>query len=90
MEYQIIYTKAFKKSFKKLSIALQGEVLDILYRLACGEALEPKYKDHLLKGKLKGFRDCHIRPDLILIYEKDYPMLILTAIDIGNHGDLFK
>ncbi|ENY6720749.1 type II toxin-antitoxin system mRNA interferase toxin, RelE/StbE family [Campylobacter jejuni] len=39
------------------------------------QRLELKYKDYALKGKLKGIRDYHIRPDLILIYEKRKELL---------------
>ena len=45
-------------------------VNQIIKKLADGEVLESKYKDHSLKGKLKDFRDCHIEPDLVLIYKK--------------------
>ena len=67
MKYTITYTKAFKKDFKKLSPKDQEHTLEILTRLANGESLEPKYKDHALKGEYANCRDCHIRPDLVLL-----------------------
>ena len=37
--------------------------------------LEPKYKDHQLKGELKEYRECHIEPDWLLVYmKKEYPL----------------
>ena len=65
---KIIYSKSFKKDFKKLDELRQNKVLDILEKLSNGETLDEKYCDHALKGKLKDFRDCHIEPNLILLY----------------------
>ncbi|MDO7253952.1 type II toxin-antitoxin system YafQ family toxin, partial [Helicobacter cappadocius] len=50
---------------------------------------ESKYKDHKLKGEYKDFRECHIKPDLLLIYKIDKEVLILACIAIGSHSDLF-
>ncbi|PAF43617.1 type II toxin-antitoxin system YafQ family toxin [Helicobacter sp. 11S02596-1] len=89
MKYEIFRSKDFKKSFKKLSETHKSQVLSILERLANDEILEPKYKDHKLKGEYEGFRECHIKPDLLLIYEKCEDILILTAINVGSHSELF-
>lgn len=51
--------------------------------------LEEKYRDHELRGKYKGFRECHIAPDWLLIYMKE-DVLVLTLIDTGTHSDLFN
>lgn len=48
-----------------LDISLLDDVVDTLRQ---GNILEEKYHDHELKGKLKGFRECHIQPDWLLIY----------------------
>ncbi|WP_075495459.1 type II toxin-antitoxin system YafQ family toxin [Campylobacter geochelonis] len=88
-KYQIKFTKQFKKSYKKLNPKLKDEVLKILELLANDVPLEAKFKDHPLSGNLSGFRDCHIRPDLVLIYEKDQDILTLTAVNVGNHGNVF-
>lgn len=89
MKYKIIYTKQFKKSFKKLNEINQNKVLTILEKIANDEHLEAKYNDHTLKGKFSDYRDCHVKPDLVLIYEKDKTILILTAINIGSHSEVF-
>ena len=52
--------------------------------------LEEKYRDHELKGKYQGFRECHILPDWLLIYLKDNDVLTLTLVDTGTHADLFN
>ncbi|EAJ1622669.1 type II toxin-antitoxin system YafQ family toxin [Campylobacter upsaliensis] len=48
-----------------------------------------KYKDHALKGNLKTFRECHIKPDLLLIYQKLEKELILHCINVGKHSEIF-
>ncbi|MED9485237.1 type II toxin-antitoxin system YafQ family toxin [Escherichia marmotae] len=62
---------------------------DIVNKLANDETLEPKYKDHALKGDFIGFRECHLKPDLLLIYQKQDDKLILYCLDIGSHSELF-
>ncbi|PID48392.1 MAG: type II toxin-antitoxin system mRNA interferase toxin, RelE/StbE family [Proteobacteria bacterium] len=87
-KYDVYYSKSFKKNLKKFRKEVDL-IKDIVKRLANDEILEPKYKDHALKGNFKGFRECHVRPDLVLIYEKDEGILVLTAINIGSHSGLF-
>lgn len=89
MKYLIGRSRSFKKSFKKLNTGEQELVLKIIHRLANDKPLEQKHKDHALKGEYIGFRECHIKPDLLLIYQKDKHILILTCIDVGSHSKLF-
>ena len=91
MKYEVQYSNEFKKGLKKLkndknSLNL---VRNIIKKLANNEILEPKYKDHKLVGEYAGFRECHIKPDLLLIYKKENKALILVCIAIGLHSDLF-
>lgn len=65
------------------------DVDKIIQRLLNGEKLEEKYHDHQLSGTLKNFRDCHIHPDLVLIYKIEEDILLLTAVNIGSHSNLF-
>ncbi|WQW54667.1 YafQ family addiction module toxin [Helicobacter pylori] len=63
-----------KKFDKDLKILVKnGFDLKLLYKvvenLAKEQPLEPKYKDHPLKGALKDFRECHLKPDLLLVYQ---------------------
>ena len=70
---------------------LDIKLLDnIVYKLSRGEKLDKKYKDHILKGKFKGFHECHIQPDWLLIYKIQDDILILTLVDTGSHADLFN
>ena len=90
--YAVKYTTAFKKSYKLikkrgLDVALLDEVVDKLRR---GQPLEDKFRDHALKGEFDGFRECHIKPDWLLIYFIDGEVLTLTLVDTGSHTDLFS
>jgi len=86
----IIYTTQFKRDYKK--IKKQNKELNklrvLIEKLISGEGLEPKYKDHQLTGEFKGYRDCHIEPDWLLIYKKINDNLILERT--GSHSELFK
>jgi mRNA interferase YafQ len=57
--------------------------------LASGNQLDRKYHDHPLTGEWRGFRDLHIKPDLLLIYRIEKEELVLLLIDIGSHASLF-
>lgn len=58
--------------------------------LARGKTLPLKYKNHPLKGNLKGYYDCHILPDWVLIYKIEKDRLVLLLVDIGTHADLLE
>ena len=70
-----------------LDISLLDEVVDLLRQ---GRQLEERYHDHGLTGDLAGFRECHIKPDWLLIYLIENDILTLTLIDTGSHSDLFR
>jgi len=91
MKYIIERSSLFKKDYKTVKkrgydISLLLEVIEIL---ANGEILPEKYKDHELKGKYIGFRECHITPDWLLIYKIKENLLILALTRTGTHSDLF-
>ena len=52
--------------------------------------LPQKYKDHVLTGNYRGFRECHISPDWLLIYAVDKDKLVLIVSRTGTHSDLFS
>jgi mRNA interferase YafQ len=92
MKYKLVLSGSFKKSFKRvkkrgLNISLIQTVVDSLLE---GKELEEKYHDHALEGNWKGFRECHIQPDWLLIYLIEDNILTLTLVDTGTHADLFK
>ncbi|MDE5898717.1 MAG: type II toxin-antitoxin system YafQ family toxin [Treponemataceae bacterium] len=90
MVYRIATTKRFDKEYARLSQSDKTLAKQVINRLANGEILEPKYKDHPLKGDYAGFRDCHIKPDLVLIYSKNKDALLLTAFRLNSHSELFS
>ncbi len=89
-KYKIAQSSSFKKDMKSLSADEKEEAKSVIKKLACGEELEEKYQDHQLSGKLKDFRDCHIRPDLVLIYKIKENILELYVYRIGSHSKLYK
>jgi len=78
------YKLAKKRGFK---IILLEEVLQTLIE---GKPLAEKQHDHALVGNYYGFRECHILPDWLLIYQVHNEKLILVASRIGTHSDLYK
>ncbi|WP_060826360.1 type II toxin-antitoxin system YafQ family toxin [Sulfurospirillum cavolei] len=90
MKYAIFRTSSFKKAYKKLSSSEQELVLTIVLKLAQGESLDEKYKDHFLIGNYKGCRECHIKPDLLLIYKINNDEVELVLVEVGKHSKLFK
>ncbi len=85
----IYYTSQFKRDYKK--IKKQNKDLNklkiIIKILASGEKLKPKYRDHQLIGEFKGYRDCHIEPDWLIIYKKTSDNIIFERT--GSHSELF-
>ena len=87
--YRFKPSSKFRKQYKKLNQKDKEITKKIINKLLNNEILESKYKDHKLIGKYAGFRECHIKPDLLLIYKKENNALILVCIAIGSHSDLF-
>ncbi|ASV33877.1 type II toxin-antitoxin system mRNA interferase toxin, RelE/StbE family [Candidatus Hamiltonella defensa] len=85
-------TSQFKRDLKRektgrYRATLNIELITVLSNLAQDQQLASRYFDHPLKGKLEGFRDCHIKPDLVLIYEKPDDDT-LNLIRLGSHSEL--
>lgn len=85
---EIRASASFKKSAKKLSGKDKELLKEVVSKLAACEQLEPKYCDHALRGKYLGFRDCHIKPDLVLIYRVIDDALVLYLANVGSHSEL--
>ncbi|GAA8920535.1 type II toxin-antitoxin system mRNA interferase toxin, HP0892 family [Helicobacter pylori] len=83
-----------KKFDKNLKILVKnGFDLKLLYKvvenLAKEQPLAPKYKDYPSKGGLKDFRECHLKPDLLLVYQIKKPKNTLFLVRLGSHSKLF-
>jgi mRNA interferase YafQ len=90
--YQVKFTTAYKKRYKLmikrgLNLSLLDDVVD---KLRQGIPLVEKYRDHALTGNFEGFRECHIKPDWLLVYLIENDILTLTLVDTGSHSDIFK
>ena len=89
--YAVKPTSRFQKDLKKaqkrgLNLELLAEVIK---KLAAGEELPPRNRDHALIGDYSGCRECHIQPNWLLIYEVEQEELFLYLIRTGTHSDLF-
>ena len=95
MKYTIKFTAKFKKDYKlALKRGYSREKLEtVIALLAEGtnqEILLSKYRDHALSGNWSGYRECHIEPDWLLIYEIVEDILVLSLSRTGTHSDLFQ
>lgn len=92
MKLYVIRTKKYEKSFLKYykNNLIDLDKLDLIIdKIANGEKLEEKYRDHKLQGDMKDFRECHIAPDILLIYKIEKQELLLVLFNIGSHSELF-
>jgi mRNA interferase YafQ len=88
--YQIFRTGGFKKDYKKLTNSDKTLLKEVVTTLAVGNKLNIKYKDHKLVGNFVNCRECHVKPDLLLIYKIDKNVLELALVRVGSHSKLFK
>ena len=75
MQYRIIPSTRFKKDLKRVQKR--------------GGNIQPKYKDHPLSGNYSHCRECHVEPDLLLVYRHVEDELLLYLVRTGTHSDLF-
>ena len=90
---RLLLTKDYRKDLKRelrgrYGVQLESLMQPLLTMLQNGETLPDKYRDHALIGDYKGTRECHIKPDLLLIYaQPDTDSIILVRL--GSHAALF-
>jgi mRNA interferase YafQ len=93
MKYQVHYSKRFIKSLKRVK-QLPGfkaeRLKEVIRLLSCGEKLPTVCRDHRLTGHMNTYRECHLAPDILLMYEIDDGILTLTLVNVGNHSQFFK
>ncbi|MBQ0009507.1 MAG: type II toxin-antitoxin system YafQ family toxin [Ruminococcus sp.] len=92
MNLTVQWTTQFKKDYKlAMKRGRNIDALDDTIRMiAGGEPLPPKLCDHALSGNFKGFRECHVEPDWLLVYAVQKHVLTLTLIRTGTHSDLLR
>lgn len=93
-KYALTASGSFKKDFKRYKKKKRelSAILNVLGLLEQGvDAIPQKMKSHRLIGNYKGMWECHILPDLLLIWEQeDEPLFEIHLIRLGSHSDLFK
>lgn len=85
-------TKGFRKSLKRhrRSGKFPDEELErVVQMLASRTILPEKHQDHALQGVMRDFRECHVLPDLLLIYRIFEEDIILVLVNLGTHAELF-
>ena len=87
----IVLSNRFRKDLKlAVRRGYRIELLEeVVNTLAERKPLAAKYKDHLLTGDYGGFRECHITPDWLLVYQIRETELVLFLSRTGTHSDLF-
>ena len=87
----VYLSKKFKKDVKRLQ--KQGKDMqklkDVIEMLCNGQILPEKYRDHRMTGDWQGFKDCHIEPDWLLVYQYINNELVLVLVATGSHSELF-
>jgi mRNA interferase YafQ len=89
----IEWTSAFKRDYKRTKATPRHKDIEVLLPeivslLAGDKPLREKYRDHGLAGNWKGHRECHLKPDLLLIYKKPDDKT-LRLVRVGSHNQLF-
>ncbi len=89
--YEIKITGRFEKSLalsyrRNLDLGL---LKDVIHTLAKGKALDAKHRPHALKGYGEAIRECHVKPDWLLVWQQRDDELVLILLDTGTHSDLF-
>ena len=86
----IFRASSFKVDFKKLNNDDKEKLKIVLAILVNNENLEERHKNHPLIGNYNGSMECHIKPDLLLIYKIEMALNELQLIRVGLHSQLFK
>lgn len=91
MSYQIEYSGKIKKDIKlALKRGLNMEFFKkVVILLEEDGKLPAKYKPHVLKGNYKGYWECHLQPDWLLIWKQNEEIKLISLARTGTHSDLF-
>ncbi|MBL7966981.1 MAG: type II toxin-antitoxin system YafQ family toxin [Prolixibacteraceae bacterium] len=90
--YKIKTTNRFEKDFIKcISRKFDIQAIElVIEQLESSGKLPSKYKSHLLSGNFKGFWECHVKPDWLLIWHQNEKDKTIELVRTGTHADLFK
>ncbi|MCK4744775.1 type II toxin-antitoxin system YafQ family toxin [Candidatus Parcubacteria bacterium] len=87
--YSVKYSSKFKKDIKKINnppIKKSQKIIDLLI---AGKKLDRNHQNHKLQGEFKNCYECHISPDILLIYKVKKQELLILLLRIGSHSELF-
>jgi len=86
------YLNSFRKSYKNFRRGgriSRADVESVVLLISSGKTLPILYKDHKLSGGYEGYKECHIKKDILIIYKIDKSRSLLILRNIGTHDDLF-
>jgi len=91
---QLYEIRTYKQYDRDVKLAVRRgldieKLLEVVRLLRQGEPLPVKCRNHLLTGDYKGYWECHINPDWLLLYEKDTEIRIISLYRTGTHADIF-
>ena len=88
---KIMFTSRMKRDVKRMKRRGKDmeKLIAVIDTLARREPLPPRNRDHALTGNLSDFRECHVDPDWLLLYQVFEDRLILSAVATGTHAELF-
>ena len=88
---EVVSTKSFKKDLKKYQHKkdIVKELYDVISILAKEELLDSQKKDHSLIGKYVNYRECHVKNDVLLIYQVNKATSSLYLARFGSHSEVF-
>ncbi|MDO4501167.1 MAG: type II toxin-antitoxin system YafQ family toxin [Erysipelotrichaceae bacterium] len=92
MRYKVQFTSTFKRDISKAEKQNKdlNKIFNVIEKLANGEKLSRRFRDHQLSGEYKKARECHIEPDWLLVYKINNNLLVLELLRTGTHSELFK
>lgn len=91
MSRRVERSSSYKRGYKRIrhNAKVLAALKEVVALLAADAPLDPKYCDHALHNDWEGCRDCHVCPDVVLIYQKTADGLVLHLLRIGNHAEVF-
>lgn len=89
--FKIDFTRQYLRDLKLIRKRQldESKLNRVIEMLISGHSLPFQYKDHLLNANYRGYRECHIAPDWLLIYSKNVSESLITLVRTGSHSDLF-
>ena len=95
-KYTLVKSKQYLRSYNKFlsskanNKSARRRLATALEKLLDGHPLPQNYKDHQLKGEFVAYRECHIKSDILLVYQIKDEVLVLLLVDIGTHSQIFQ